>query len=105
MWKHWSICRFLATYGQTRFFRYPLLVEKREHPDYRMSSRDLVVGIEITEAMSEDMTRTDAMRYDEDDVVFLNLSSFVLYGSLASLDAGASHNSRRLPLFSDTEAS
>lgn len=47
--ERWSICKFLATYSHTRLVRYPLLVEKRERPDYRMSSRDLVVGIEITE--------------------------------------------------------
>lgn len=74
--ERWSICTFLATYGHTRFVRYPLLVEKRERPDYRMSSRDLVVGIEITEAVSEDMARIDAMRYDEDDVVCLDVSLF-----------------------------
>lgn len=77
--ERWSICKFLATYSHTRLVRYPLLVEKRERPDYRMSSRDLVVGIEITEAVSEDMARIDAMRYDEDDeddVVCLDLSLF-----------------------------
>ncbi len=63
--ERWSICKFLATYGHTRFARYPLLVEKRERSDYRMSSRDLVVGIEITAAVSEDMARIDAMRFDE----------------------------------------
>lgn len=66
--ERWSICKFLATYGHTRFIRYPLLVEKRERPDYRMSSRDLMVGIEITEAVSQDMARIDAMRYDEDEI-------------------------------------
>ena len=74
--ERWSVCKFLATYGHTRFVRYPLLVEKRERPDYRMSSRDLVVGIEITEAVSQDMARIDAMRYDEDEVVCLDLSLF-----------------------------
>lgn len=42
-----------------------MLVQKRERPDYRMSSRDLVVGIEITAAVSEDMARIDAMRFAE----------------------------------------
>lgn len=74
--ERWSICKFLATYGHTRFVRYPLLIEKRERPDYRMSSRDLVVGVEITEAVSEDMARIDAMRYDEDEIVCLDVSLF-----------------------------
>lgn len=74
--ERWSISKFLATYGHTRFVRYPLLLEKRERPDYRMSSRDLVVGIEITEAVSEDMARIDAMRHDEDEVVCLDVSLF-----------------------------
>ena len=72
----WSVCKFLATYGHTRFVRYPLTLEKRERPDYRMCSRDLVVGIEITEAVSQDMARIDAMRYAEDEVVCLDMSLF-----------------------------
>ena len=73
--ERWSICKFLATYGHTRFVRYPLMVEKQERPDYRMNSQGLLVGIEITEAVSEDMARIDAMRYD-DEVVCLDVSLF-----------------------------
>jgi len=57
--ERWSICRFLATYGNTRFVRYPLVVEKRERPDYCLNSRGLLIGVEITEAVSEDMARID----------------------------------------------
>jgi hypothetical protein len=74
--ERWSICRFLATYGHTRFVRYPLIVEKRERPDFCMNSQGVSIGIEITEAVSEDMARIDAMRYDDDEVVCLDVSLF-----------------------------
>lgn len=74
--ERWLICRFLATYGNTRFVRYPLTIEKRERPDYRMNSRGLTVGIEITEAVSEDMARIDAMRHSEEEIIPLDVSLF-----------------------------
>lgn len=74
--ERWSICRFLATYGNTRFIRYPLTVEKRERPDYRLNSRGLVVGVEVTEAVSEDMARIDAMRHAKEEVIPLDVSLF-----------------------------
>lgn len=74
--EHWSICRFLATYGNTRFVRYPMVVEKRERPDFRLNSQGLEVDIEVTEAVSEDMARIDAMRNLMDEDVALDVSLF-----------------------------
>jgi len=51
-------------------------VEKRERPDYRLSSRGLTIGIEVTEAVSQDMARIDAMRHVEEDLVVLDTSLF-----------------------------
>jgi len=74
--ERWSICRFLASYGNTWFVRYPLIVEKRDRPDYRLNSRSLLVGVEITEAVSEDMAHIDAMRHPGDEIIPLDVSLF-----------------------------
>ncbi len=72
--ERWSICRFLATYAETKLLDYPLRLGKQERPDFllRLPSGD--IGIEITEAVPPDWAWADARRekLNYDNLVFLH---------------------------------
>ncbi len=57
--EQWSICRLLATYAETDLLDYPLQVKHKDRPDIILSMPSVCVGIEITEAVPENLARSD----------------------------------------------
>jgi hypothetical protein len=50
--EHWAICRFLAAMADE--LTYPLHLRKNESPDYLLTLGELKVGVEVSEATSEE---------------------------------------------------
>ncbi len=59
--ERWSICRLLSTLAWENKLDYPCVGHKSERPDYvfRLGVQD--VGVEITEAVKEDLARTEVL--------------------------------------------
>ena len=60
--ERWSICRFLATFAHTDLIGFPLSIDHRDRPDFLMNVGSSTIGVEITEAVSENAAATDAYR-------------------------------------------
>lgn len=60
--QQWSICRFLSTFADSALIQYPLHVDPRDRPDFLLSMDKTKVGIEVTEAISTDLARADALQ-------------------------------------------
>lgn len=52
--ERYPICRLLTTLSKTNYLSYPLSLTKRENPDFLLGSNNETIGIEVTEATSED---------------------------------------------------
>lgn len=71
--ERWSICRLLATLAWEHKLSFPCIVKKSECPDYCVKS-DRTIGIEITEAVKEDLARAHALpKPSKDGVIDLSL--------------------------------
>lgn len=57
----WVACRFLATVAGTDLLQYPVRVEPGDRPDLVLSGPAGLIGIELTEAISTDQAKVDAM--------------------------------------------
>ena len=57
----WVACRFLSTIAGTDLLEFPLRVEPGDRPDLVLSLPTGRIGIELTEAISTDQARVDAM--------------------------------------------
>lgn len=60
--ERWSICRFLATFANTDHIGFPLCIDHRDRPDFLMNVGSSTIGVEITEAVSENAAAMDAYR-------------------------------------------
>jgi len=60
--ERWSICRFLATFANTDQIGFPLSIDHRDRPDFLMNVGGSTIGVEITEAVSENAAAIDAYR-------------------------------------------
>ena len=56
----YTICRFLATFAESRLFEFPLKVEDGERPDIVISIPSGCIGIEIVEAIPQNQAGADA---------------------------------------------
>lgn len=52
--ERYSICHLLSTLAETGYLSYPLCLSKRERPDFLLNCNGQKIGIEVTEATSED---------------------------------------------------
>ena len=59
--ERWSICRLLSTLAWENKLDYPCVGRKSERPDYVFRLGVQGVGIEITEAVKEDLARTEVL--------------------------------------------
>jgi len=75
--ERWSICRFLATYAETKLIQYPMRVKKREGPDFLLSFPSTHVGIEVTEAVPSNWARANAHREKLNDSNLIFLQCFL----------------------------
>ena len=57
----WVACRFLATIAGTDLLHFPVRVEPGDRPDLVLSQPTGRIGIELTEAISTDQAKVDAM--------------------------------------------
>ncbi len=59
--ERWSVCRFLATFADATFLRFPLTIVHRDRPDFLLNMGNHKIGIEVTEAIPEDEARASAL--------------------------------------------
>ena len=57
----WVACRFLATIAGTDLLQFPVQVNPGDRPDLVVSGSAGLIGIELTEAISTDQAKVDAM--------------------------------------------
>lgn len=67
--ERWSMCRLLSTLAWKYDLEYPLIVTKSERPDYILEKSEYLVGVEVTEAVKEDMVRAQALHDNDTDEV------------------------------------
>jgi hypothetical protein len=91
----WSICRLLATLSKYNLLEYPLLLNKRERPDFNLIADKRNVGIELTEGIQPDYARARVLPEAELPISILDSSFFkrgALKKSLTKLRSLASQN-------------
>jgi hypothetical protein len=57
----WTICRLLATMAELNLVHYPLTVQHRDRPDFLVQFGETPIGIEVTEAISEQYAAYSAL--------------------------------------------
>ena len=57
----WTICRMLSTLGDCGHLDYPLSLKHRDRPDFLLQSGAVEIGIEATEAVSEQYAAYSAL--------------------------------------------
>lgn len=73
--ERWSICHFLASMSESEKLSYPLHIVKRPQnnsPDYQLIMGKINIGIEVTEAIPEDLAQFEAKNQN----VIIDLSLF-----------------------------
>lgn len=61
----WAVFRLLATWANANYFSYPIILVHRDRPDFLLRYNDREVGIESTEAVSQEMAETRALSKQE----------------------------------------
>jgi hypothetical protein len=69
----WSICRFLATFADSEFTNFPIIIIHRDRPDFLLQNSSIEAGIEVTEVVSQIDAAIDAYReiHDIDGLFFI----------------------------------
>ena len=76
------ICRLLATFGFCNLLSFPLSLEKREKPDFLMTTGGIKIGVEVTEAIDENLAK--AARYISTENGLIDQSQFPWEGEKRS---------------------
>ncbi len=78
--EQWCICRLLATMSEHQELHYPVCMHHRDpdRPDFEIKSGENVIGIEVTEAVPQNLTSTDALAEQEGIDGVLDLSKYNL---------------------------
>jgi hypothetical protein len=74
--EQYSICRFLSTVSKTHHVSYPLTIKKRERPDFLLCCNIKNIGIEVTEATSQDYSEYLAVAERDPTVTFVEPANF-----------------------------
>ena len=101
----WVTCRFLATIAGSDLLHFPLRVEPGDRPDLVLSLPTGRIGIELTEAISTDQARVDAMIEREGPSDFRFLPRYRVSDpprSQAEIRALAQSQARILPRMGDS---
>ena len=72
----WVACRFLATIAGTDLLQFPVRVEPGDRPDLVLSGPEEKIGIELTEAISTDQAKVDAMVEREGEAGFRSIPRY-----------------------------
>ncbi|WP_260295935.1 hypothetical protein [Sedimenticola hydrogenitrophicus] len=83
--ERWSIARFLATLNRTGELIFPIVVSKRERPDFSIELDNESWGVEITEAIPTSYARALVIAAKENPEAVIDMSLFK-YGEEKSLE-------------------
>lgn len=72
----WAICRLLATLAESSLVSYPVSVQHCDRPDFHITFGASQVGVEVTEAVSEQYAAYSALAEREFPDVFLEPGHF-----------------------------
>lgn len=74
--ERWGVFRLLATWANSDYLSYPLTLVHRDRPDFWLYYNNRDIGIEFTEAVSEEWAETDALMEHEGKNVSLFIDNF-----------------------------
>lgn len=74
--ERWTICRLLSTLAENDLLCYPVALKHRDRPDFLLQCHDAKIGIELTEASSEQYTAYSALAEHEFPDSFLEPGHF-----------------------------
>jgi len=72
----WNICRLLATLTESNLVHYPVSVQHRDRPDFEIKFGETQIGVEVTEAISQQYAAYCALAEREFPDVFLEPGHF-----------------------------
>jgi hypothetical protein len=72
----WAICRLLSTLVESNLVTYPASVRHRDRPDFLLQFGEMQVGVEVTEAISQQYAAYSALAEREFPDVFLEPGHF-----------------------------
>ena len=72
----WTICRLLSTLAKNEYLSFPLSVVHRDRPDVLIQLESSMIGVEITEATSQQYAEYCALAEREFPNIFLDPSHF-----------------------------
>ena len=74
--ERWIICRLLATLADKGRLGFPLSLTHLEKPDFTLAVPGRTIGVEATEAISEDFARCAALAERENPNAVIDMSKF-----------------------------
>lgn len=74
--ERWTICRLLSTLAENELLCYPVALKHRDRPDFLLQCHETKIGIELTEASSEQYTAYSALAEHEFPDSFLEPGHF-----------------------------
>jgi hypothetical protein len=83
--ERWSMARFLATLNHYGHLQFPVLVNKRERPDFLVEAGGESYGVEITEAIPTAYARALVIAAKENPEAMVDMSQFK-YGEEKTLE-------------------
>jgi hypothetical protein len=72
----WTICRLLSTLGKANRLAFPVSVIHRDRPDFLLETPNAAIGVEVTEAISQQYAAYSALAEREFPDVFLEPAHF-----------------------------
>lgn len=72
----WTICRLIATLAKSNLVSYPVSIQHRDRPDFQFQFGETQIGIEVTEAISEQYAAYSALAEREFPNAFLEPGHF-----------------------------
>lgn len=74
--ERWAICRLLSTLAKNELLCYPVSLKHRDRPDFLLKCHETQIGIELTEAISEQYAAFSALAEREFPNSFLEPGHF-----------------------------
>lgn len=74
--ERWTICRLLSTLAKNELLGYPVALKHRDRPDFLLQHHETKIGIELTEASSEQYAAYSALAEHEFPDSFLEPGHF-----------------------------
>ena len=72
----WAICRLTATLAESNLVSYPASVQHSDRPDFQVQFGEATIGVEVTEAISEQYAAYSALAEHEFPDAFLEPGHF-----------------------------